>query len=352
MQLFLSYARADRPQAESLALRLRQAGITTWLDSDLVGGQEWWDKILEQLRSCDAVLAAMSKACIKSEACRSERRYAAALGKPILPLTLEPLSAGMLPGDVARIQAIDYSQPDEAAAFKLIGAIYALPKPKPLPDPLPQPPAVPESYLGDLGDRIASPKLDMDEQLAIMARLEDALAAATDPRDRQTVAELTGQMATRPDLFASTLRRVERLQAQLGTQQAPPKDKERRQRGGTGQRQQYQPPPQPPPQPQAAQSAAGASPHWPLAITSAILTFITIILCPIGIVALVSASRVGTSLSAGNVTAARKASSRVVIAFWVTIALWVLLVIISVAAQGNNPNNGTGLGIIGHSILR
>ena len=82
MQLFFSYARPDRLRVDSLVTRLRQAGIEIWLDSDLVGGWPWWDKILGQLRSCDAVLASVSRASANSQACRAEREYAAKLGKP------------------------------------------------------------------------------------------------------------------------------------------------------------------------------------------------------------------------------------------------------------------------------
>jgi len=92
MQLFVSYARPDWLRAESLAVQLRQAGIEVWLDSDLVGGQRWWDRILGQLRSCDAVVAALSKASIRSQACRSEREYAIQLGKPVLPITPSPVT--------------------------------------------------------------------------------------------------------------------------------------------------------------------------------------------------------------------------------------------------------------------
>ena len=78
MQLFFSYARPDRSRVDSLVIQLRQAtGIEVWLDSDLVGGWPWWDKILGQLRSCDAVLAAVSRASVNSQACRAERDYAA-----------------------------------------------------------------------------------------------------------------------------------------------------------------------------------------------------------------------------------------------------------------------------------
>lgn len=215
MQLFISYARPDRARAESLTLRLRQAGITVWLDSDLVGGQAWWDRILDQLRSCNAVVAAVSRASTKSQACRSEREYAATLGKPILPLILEAMSSEMLPADIARIQTIDYSQPSEAAAFELIGAILAMPKTGELPDPLPEAPPVPTSPFGTLVDRLAEPTLSMDDQLAIIGRLEAALGPAADPHDRPTALELLRQMDERPDLFAAAARQIEKIRAQL-----------------------------------------------------------------------------------------------------------------------------------------
>jgi outer membrane protein assembly factor BamB len=221
MQLFVSYARTDRPKAESLAQRLRQAGITVWLDTDLIGGQEWWDRILDQLRSCDAVVAAVSKASIKSQACRAEREYATKLGKPILPLTLEPMGSRMMPADIAPIQAIDYSHPDEIVAFRLISAIFALPKPKGLPDPLPRPPDMPETYFGNIVDRIAAPKLDMDEQLAIIGRLEGALGPPNDKDDRQTAAELLKQMAARPDLFANAEQQIKSLRPQFAARKWP-----------------------------------------------------------------------------------------------------------------------------------
>jgi hypothetical protein len=187
MQLFVSYARPDRLRAESLAVQLRQAGIEVWLDSDLVGGQRWWDRILGQLRSCDAVVAALSKASIRSQACRSEREYAIQLGKPVLPITPSPVT--------------------------------------------------------------------------------------------------------------------------------------------------------------------GVSPHRGMAITTAILSFITILLIPIGIAGIVYSGKVGSSLVAGDLATARKASSRVVLFFWITIGLWALFIIGSIASSGNS-GNGTTTGAISYMISR
>jgi hypothetical protein len=216
MRLFFSYARPDRPRADLLVTRLRQAGIEVWLDSDLIGGWPWWDKILGQLRSCDAVLAAVSRASIGSPACRAERAYAIQLGKPVLPIALERVPAALFPADIASIQVIDYTEPDESAAFRLAGAIYSLPAAKPLPVPIPEPPPVPRTRFGDLNDRIAEPTLTMGRQLGIIGVLEEALAPTSDPDDRLIAVEMLREMARRRDLYAGAARKIEALFAQAG----------------------------------------------------------------------------------------------------------------------------------------
>jgi TIR domain len=235
MQLFISYARADTVRAESLTLQLRQAGINVWLDSDLVGGQAWWERILDQLRSCDAVIAVVSAAAIASHACRAEREYGAMLGRPVLPVIFESINSRMLPADIAGIRAIDYRQPSEATAFELIGAILALPQDVALPDPLPAPPPMPTSAFGPLVDRLAEHSLSMNDQLEIIQRLEAALGPAAAPHDRPIALDLLGQMEERPDLFAAAARQIERIRAELLTAN--------KQRGPASRTRQWSPPP-------------------------------------------------------------------------------------------------------------
>jgi hypothetical protein len=184
MRLFVSYARADRHRIEPLVTQLRQPGIEVWLDNDLGGGQAWWDRVLAQLRSCDAVLAAISKDSLRLESCHSERAYAAKLGKTILPVVLETITLNLVPPDLVRLQMIDYSRPGESAAFQLIGALLRLPTGVPLPDPLPAPPDVPTSVVATIAETISAPYLSMDQQLAIIGRLEQALGSDADPADQ------------------------------------------------------------------------------------------------------------------------------------------------------------------------
>ncbi len=230
MEIFLSYARPDQLRAESIAQRLQQAGNHVWLDHDLAGGQIWWDGILRQLRRCDAAVTVVSRASLRSQACIRERQYADRLGKPVLPLAIEPVDPELLPTDLARLQIIDYCQPTEEAAFQLLGAVMQLPQQRPLPDPLPQPPPVPESPLGPITEQLAAPSLTQDQQLAIIGRLESALAPTADPNNRPVALDLLARLEQRSDLLAAVDRRTRTLRASLAGSAAP----------GT-------PPPSPPP---------------------------------------------------------------------------------------------------------
>jgi TIR domain len=332
MRLFFSYARPDRPRVESLVTRLRQAGIDVWLDSDLVGGWPWWDKILGQIRSCDVVVAAVSRASIDSEACRSERDYAARLGKPILPLALEHVSPGLFPPDIARIQIIDYTRPNEAAALKLAGAIFAYPQGKPLPVPLPAAPDMPQTRFSDLNDLIRKRPLTREEQLGILVRLEEALGPSSNPDDRKIAAEMLGVMAQRQDLYEQAARKIETLQ-------------------NRGHRVRPKPPPKTPPRgtprpPRPAPAPGTVNVHRGMAITTAIITFITLYLSPIGIAALVYYNRAKKNLASGNVSGAQKAASRVVATFWIAIAIWVLVIIIAIAVAASKGGTTSAAMII------
>jgi hypothetical protein len=339
MQLFFSYARPDRPRVESLVTRLRQAGIDVWLDSDLVGGWPWWDKILGQIRSCDVVVATVSRASIDSAACRSERDYASRLGKPILPLALERVSPGLFPADIARIQVIDYTRPDEAAALRLAGAIFAYPQGRALPNPLPAPPEMPQTRFSDLNDLIRKRTLTREEQLGILVRLEEALGPSSHPDDRQTAAEMLRIMAQRQDLYEQAARKIETLQAhgrgggRRARQKPPPKAPPK-----------APPPKTPPSQPRPSQPRPAATPgavnvHRGMAITTAVITFITILMAPIGIAALIYYNRATSKLSSGDIIGAQKESSRVRAAFWLAVAIWVVIIIIEIAVAASQ--NGT-----------
>jgi TIR domain/Interferon-induced transmembrane protein len=357
VEIFLSHARPDRSRVNAVAQRLRQAGNNVWLDTGYSSGEAWWGEILRQLRLCDAAVVVVSRASLRSQACIRERQYAASLGKPVLPLAIEPFNPDLLPFELARLQIIDYSRPDEAAAFQLAGAIMRLPEARALPDPLPEPPLAPPSPLEKIAEQLRAPSLDQDQQLAIIGRLEGALAPSADENDRDLALDMLGQMEKREDLFAAVDRRIAVLRSSVRPAEAPrtppwtqpppaPPRGQWTQGAGTGQR---APAGQQAPAGQATWGGQGATsgpgpqsgtgvqtgqptavgrepapdavpnPHWAMAIASLIFFF------PLGIPAVILAQRTRASLRTRDLATAQKSAKVVKILFWIVVAIYVLV---------------------------
>ncbi len=215
--LFLSYARDDRAKVEDLTQRLPRLGYSVWMDNSLRGGQDWWDEICTHVRNSDAFVAVVSEAYLSSTACKREREYAVALGKPLLPIGVEPITQAM-PRELAARQVVDYSTPDQDAAFALVGALTSLPPAPALPTNPPPPPAVPLSYQTGLTELLNEPELTKDQQRHVLDALEEALRSRDD-EERTGAQHLLLRMNGRGDLFADVDRRI---QALLGLGVPPP----------------------------------------------------------------------------------------------------------------------------------
>ena len=213
-KVFISYARANKPDIDQLAQHLNELGWDPWVDSSLHGGQEWWEEILRQIETCDIFIAIMSREALISEACEREFDWAEALGKRVLPVAVEPPPTA-LPGRYSRRQFVDYSEPGnrDRAALKLSRALSNLHSAPPPPPPRfrPRPPAAPLSYLTDLFDLVSSRNaLDHGHQRQALFRLEAALRS-DDPRERQGGREVLERFRRREDLYADVDRRIGEL---------------------------------------------------------------------------------------------------------------------------------------------
>ena len=282
----------------------------------------------------------------KSAACDSERKYAVALRKKVLPVMLERMPGASLPGDLVGLQFIDYVDAAPAAAFRLARSVDGAPMAPPLPEPLPEAPRPPLSYLVALGDKVRSQDpLSIDEQLAIVGTIRTALAHPEDidgADDLDAAERMLKDLRRRRDVYARVAEEIDQALAQaasvrrelfapepettapsLEPQVARPADA-------------YPPVATPAPAPAAeAQPAATSTsatpaavdikPHWVMAIVSAVLFLFT------GIFAIINAARVRPALERGDTAAAEKASGRVKLFFWISVALFVLVVIIASA---------------------
>jgi uncharacterized membrane protein YeaQ/YmgE (transglycosylase-associated protein family) len=207
-RVFLSYARRDANKVETLEEGLRLFGVDVWLDDALVGGHEWWQAILSEIRVRDVFVQAVSPAGIESEACTRERDYARALGKPVLPVVVDLIDTSRLPDDLSRLQLVAYIEPEPEHAFRLARALASCPPAPPLPEPLPTPPEVPVSYLQGLDARVRARSLTFDDQLALVARLEAALER---DGERVEALNLLRRLSEREDLYHDPAVRIERL---------------------------------------------------------------------------------------------------------------------------------------------
>lgn len=87
----VSYSRADQARVGALLKGLRARGLTIWFDKDIPGGALWEEIIARKYRASGALLFFVSRASLASQRCSEEVSTARTLGKPIIPILLEPL---------------------------------------------------------------------------------------------------------------------------------------------------------------------------------------------------------------------------------------------------------------------
>jgi hypothetical protein len=210
MAVFISYAREDRKRVIELRRDIERAYGDVWLDSRLVGGEDWWEEILDQIRSCNAFLLALSAASCRSEACMSEMQYALALHRPFVAVTVAPMNVAIAPLEVGRTQIVEGAR---RTVDTVVGVLEALRKARtetPLPDVLPEPPERPASYADPHRQRLAVPegRLSLHEQ----DNLFRVLKADTETDEhRDEAIDLLRELAGRNDVYAKVNSNIAQL---------------------------------------------------------------------------------------------------------------------------------------------
>lgn len=148
--VFISYARSDRPVARRLSSALQALGLTVWWDRELAPGQRFAQVIAEELASTRCVLVLWSQAALSSnwvsdEAAEGQRRGV------LVPAVIEP---GLQPplgfrghhtadiGDWVRGQPCAEFERLCQAVHRMARATPAPPRP-PAPQPAPPVPPAP-----------------------------------------------------------------------------------------------------------------------------------------------------------------------------------------------------------------
>lgn len=88
--VFISYSRSDLDYVERLAGHLSAAGVAVWFDHELAAGEPFAAVIQQRIDSCAALVVVRTPASAASAWVDREISYAQHIGKPVLPLLLQP----------------------------------------------------------------------------------------------------------------------------------------------------------------------------------------------------------------------------------------------------------------------
>jgi serine/threonine-protein kinase len=126
-EIFISYARADRDRVLPLVERLREAGVSYWLDEGNIQGATLWGKeIVEAIRNSKALVLIATESSFKSNNVAKEVAIASEWEKPILPVYLERIRVpDTLHYQLAGIQHVELFVEQEEAAFNsMLAALH------------------------------------------------------------------------------------------------------------------------------------------------------------------------------------------------------------------------------------
>ncbi len=210
--IFISYSRKNEESINKLATDLEALGHSIWYDQSLDGGQNWWNKILQEIRNRDLFIFALSPDSSESDACRAEYKYAVSLNKSILPVKItEKVPVDAFPTSLSEIQFINYSESSYDSLLRLSRAIQLLPEPNSLPNPLPPEPQVPTSYLAKISARInTSYALNADDQKILFLELKEELENP-DKIENNDAINFLHKFKNRPDTLYSIAKEIDEL---------------------------------------------------------------------------------------------------------------------------------------------
>ena len=115
--VFVSYAREDRPLAEQLAQALSASGLQVWWDRDLAAGSEFTAVIEAQLMGAAVVMVLWSADSVRSTFVRDESSRAVKTGK-LLPVRIEDVELPLGFGQLHTLDLLDWDGDASDEAFQ------------------------------------------------------------------------------------------------------------------------------------------------------------------------------------------------------------------------------------------
>jgi len=118
-EVFISYGSADRERIQDLVSRLRQAGVTVWIDeAGIEGAAMWSEEIVGAINHCKVLILAISPNSTKSKNVVRELALASEEEKTILPVFIESTEIPeSMKYQLAGIQRVEYFAGNEDEAI-------------------------------------------------------------------------------------------------------------------------------------------------------------------------------------------------------------------------------------------
>ncbi|MBN8656150.1 MAG: TIR domain-containing protein [Anaerolineae bacterium] len=117
--IFISYARENESERESLRDMLKQAEKKAWIDlEDIQPSSDWKEKIKHAILSADAFVYLLSRESITSPNCRKEYEIARKFNKRFFLILLPGTSIEDLPDDVTKIHILEWDIVRTEKGFK------------------------------------------------------------------------------------------------------------------------------------------------------------------------------------------------------------------------------------------
>jgi len=116
LDVFVSYAREDRPTASNLAAALQARGISVWWDRELLGGTEFSEVIEQELNRARVALVLWSDDAVRSSFVRDESARALAADK-LLPVRIEAVAPPLGFGQIHTLDLLDWEGDSDAPAL-------------------------------------------------------------------------------------------------------------------------------------------------------------------------------------------------------------------------------------------
>ncbi|CAN5878301.1 hypothetical protein BH11PSE8_BH11PSE8_20160 [soil metagenome] len=119
LDVFISYARSNRPVAQELADALEAQQLRVWWDSDLSAGSEFAEVIEDRLRDARVVLVLWSADSVRSAFVRDESSRALRSNK-LMPLRIEDVELPLGFGQLHTLDLLDWHGDADSPAFQKV----------------------------------------------------------------------------------------------------------------------------------------------------------------------------------------------------------------------------------------